>query len=233
MKTVIVKRDDRRVASYAGRQSMQRASRSLPFWRDSYMHDVTRCTGAERERAAAHTGLCVFIGKRLRPEFGADEIVSFAFPAVLKALRSHDPTHAAESTWVAHAVRACFAKHKTREGFFARSHEFRHLKAKAAPLLFGGRSHLHVTADPDATTGSETADGLRDKLRSALAALSPRSRDMLASHLGLNGPPVTQRELVARYKLSKVRVSQIVRRALEDVAEMCGLKLVIKPRNSH
>jgi len=79
-----------------------------------------------------------------------------------------------------------------------------------------GVTPMDLVEDPRPSPDEQAAlSELKAQVRDALSALSPREREVIESHYGLNGPPETLQEIGDRFGCSRERIRQIETAAFE------------------
>ncbi len=92
----------------------------------------------------------------------------------------------------------------------------------AARFVTGNDELLQATADPASSETYEArVEGARESLAVGLQALSQRERSVVFHHYGLgpNGRPMTLEQIGKLFGVTKERIRQIEKRALEKLRE--------------
>lgn len=131
----------------------------------------------------------------------AEDLTASTFERVIRAWRRYDPSRAAERTWVLSIARNLLTDHYRRE-----SHR-RGVSLDEHPVILD-------TLRSDEDWAERRLD--QDELRSWLAVLTERERDVLALRYGADLPAA---DIAALLDLSAANVHQIVSRALRRLRE--------------
>jgi DNA-directed RNA polymerase specialized sigma24 family protein len=212
----------------SGRQQL--ASPAPSGWRNLF-ENLAPATEAERQWFVDNFGMLAdAVRVAAKNVFDKDkfwdweELVGFAFPFALHALRKFDPTKPGAASLITYfykAVRNNFTAHLKRMPFFPSTGEnVWHRRGAAAPELFGGDFEIEVVED-DEDNGPPPE--VLSKVRAAFSELNPNQKRALTMRLGLDGKPaMTAEEIARRRGISKQAVFQTVGYALLRLARAVG-----------
>jgi hypothetical protein len=165
-----------------------------------------------------------------------DDLLAWAFPIVVRALRYYDPKKAASDdqkgrvTYVTSALRHEAGIHLKRYGpfFRGRNDNRRPTDLKVNPTLFGHRTELVVEDRED----TEAPDEVKQRVMDGFRTLKPKHQEVLSAYLGLDGVATAVVDIAIQLKVTRERVYQIINDGLWKIAEHAKLEGVARMRTT-
>lgn len=176
--------------------------------------NLTPLTDAQRELVAANVRLAwwaVDALPRLARALGRREALSLACLALCRAARTYDPARSKFSTYALLCVRQQLAHA---------------VEAASRPVRNCGRPPLPLEEARAVGVRDPEPVESRPWLSRAVAALPPRDRRIVRLWAGLDGEPLTDREIGERLGADRTTVQHWRRRAIERLREMAPASAV-------